>query len=250
MAIYITGDTHGDFTRFKEELFPEQANMTKDDYVMICGDFGGVWDGSEEEQRWLDWLEERPFTTLFISGNHENFDLLAEYPRSQWNGGEVQRIRPSVIHLLRGHLFHIQEQTFFAMGGARSHDIAGGILDPAAPDFNRRRKLLEIRGAAYRVKGRSWWQEELPCEAEYQTALNNLEACRWKMDYMITHCCPSSLLDKLEGGPYRPDQLTDFFEVLAGRCKFKYWFFGHYHGDMVPRRSFALLYEQILRLKS
>ena len=66
MAIYITGDTHGDFTRFKEELFPEQANMTKDDYVMICGDFGGVWDGSEEEQRWLDWLEERPFTTLFI----------------------------------------------------------------------------------------------------------------------------------------------------------------------------------------
>ena len=39
-------------------------------------------------------------------------------------------------------------------------------------------------------------------------------------------------------------------KVLAGRCKFRYWFFGHYHGDMVPRRSFALLYEQILRLKS
>ena len=124
MAIYITGDTHGDFTRFKEELFPEQANMTKDDYVMICGDFGGVWDGSEEEQRWLDWLEERPFTTLFISGNHENFDLLAEYPRSQWNGGEVQRIRPSVIHLLRGSSIFI------------------GNIRPAAKDFLAGRCLL------------------------------------------------------------------------------------------------------------
>ena len=69
---------------------------------------------------------------------------------------------------------------------------------------------------------------------------------------MKNHGIPmqQKLLDKLEGGPYRSDQLTDFFEVLAGRCKFKYWFFGHYHGDMVPSRSFALLYEQILRLKS
>ena len=118
MAIYITGDTHGEFARFTEEFFPEQAGMTKADCVMICGDFGGVWDGSEEEESWLDWLETRPFTTLFISGNHENFDRLAQYPVEQWNGGEVQLIRPSVIHLTRGQVFHIQGLTFFTMGGA------------------------------------------------------------------------------------------------------------------------------------
>ena len=38
--IYITGDCHADFTRFNTENFPEQAEMTKDDYVIICGDFG------------------------------------------------------------------------------------------------------------------------------------------------------------------------------------------------------------------
>ena len=27
--IYITGDTHGDFSRFEEEKFPMQLNMTK-----------------------------------------------------------------------------------------------------------------------------------------------------------------------------------------------------------------------------
>ena len=102
MAIFITGDTHGDFTRFKKKIFYEQAELTKDDCVMIAGDFGGIWDGSAEERHWLDWLEAKPFTTLFVSGNHENFDMLAEFPIEDWHGGRVQRVRPSVIHLMRG----------------------------------------------------------------------------------------------------------------------------------------------------
>ena len=69
--IYATGDTHGHFQRFAPEHFPEQAGMTKEDYMIICGDFGGVWDGGKKEERNLDWLEDLPFTTLFISGNHE-----------------------------------------------------------------------------------------------------------------------------------------------------------------------------------
>ena len=44
--IYITGDTHGDFRRFDGVCFPEQKQMTKDDYVIVCGDFGGIWDGT------------------------------------------------------------------------------------------------------------------------------------------------------------------------------------------------------------
>ncbi len=37
--IYITGDTHGEFgRRFNTDVFPEQKEMTKDDYVIICGD--------------------------------------------------------------------------------------------------------------------------------------------------------------------------------------------------------------------
>ena len=78
--VYATGDTHGNFLRFHAENFPEQETMTKNDYVIICGDFGGVWDGSEKEQQTLDWLESLPFTVLFVSGNHEDFDLLKRFP--------------------------------------------------------------------------------------------------------------------------------------------------------------------------
>lgn len=73
--IYITGDCHGNFERFNPSIFPEQNEMTKKDYVIICGDFGGVWHRDEEskdETMVLDWLDSRPFTTLFVCGNHEN----------------------------------------------------------------------------------------------------------------------------------------------------------------------------------
>lgn len=60
--IYITGDTHADFSRLNEEKFPIQAEMTKNDYVIICGDFGGVWTFEEEssrEKEALDWLNNK-----------------------------------------------------------------------------------------------------------------------------------------------------------------------------------------------
>lgn len=154
--IYATGDTHGSFQRFQPEHFPEQAGMTKEDYVIICGDFGGVWDGSKKDERNLDWLESLPFTTLFVSGNHENFDRLERYPVEEWNGGKIQRIRPHVIHLMRGQVFELQGCTFFTMGGASSHDIEDGIPNPKAPDFEEQYWMLRRMGARFRVNHHSW----------------------------------------------------------------------------------------------
>lgn len=81
--IHITGDCHSNFERFNRRIFPEQDEMTKEDCVIICGDFGGVWNKDEEskqETMVLNWLECKPFTTLFVDGNHENFDRLYSYP--------------------------------------------------------------------------------------------------------------------------------------------------------------------------
>ena len=63
--IYVTGDTHGNFGhRFNTENFPEQKEMTKDDHVIICGDYGGVWDKEEskEEKHWFKWFEGRSYS--------------------------------------------------------------------------------------------------------------------------------------------------------------------------------------------
>ena len=164
--LYITGDTHGDFTRFSTENFPEQKEMTKDDYVVICGDFGGIFHKDSEsktEKYWLKWLEQKPFTTLFIDGNHENFDRLYTYPVKSFHGGNVHEIRPSVLHLMRGQVFTFENKTFFTFGGASSHDIRDGILEMDDPRVKRWNK---DQFKQFRVNRLSWWQQELPTQDE------------------------------------------------------------------------------------
>ena len=77
--IYITGDCHGNFERFNTDIFPEQLEMNKEDYVIICGDFGGVWTFEEEssrEKEALDWLNNKNFTMPANYGNIEAIKTL------------------------------------------------------------------------------------------------------------------------------------------------------------------------------
>ena len=128
MSVYISGDTHGGFQRFGMKYFPEQKEMSREDTVIIAGDFGGLWGGTPAEKYWLDWLEDKPFTTAFLDGNHENFAMLNALPERLWHGGRIHEVRPHVLHLMRGQVFDIEGYTFFTMGGASSHDIQDGIL--------------------------------------------------------------------------------------------------------------------------
>ena len=68
--IYAVGDTHGDIDlyKFNSKFFREGKKLTKDDYVIICGDFGGVWDEGEYDKYIQNWYNERPWTTLFVDG--------------------------------------------------------------------------------------------------------------------------------------------------------------------------------------
>ena len=173
--IYATGDLHGNTLRFQPRYFPEQAEMTKNDYMIVCGDAGLVWHGDKNDDPQLDRLEALPFTVLFLDGNHENFDALNEYPVEQWHGGKVHKIRPHVIHLMRGQAFELQGRTFFTMGGAQSHDIADGILDMDSPDFYGQYDSLRRNRRQFRINHVSWWQEELPSDEEYAEARQTLE---------------------------------------------------------------------------
>lgn len=250
--IYVTGDCHGNFQKFGNKSFPINKELDKDDYVIICGDFGAIWskDGeSLDEQYHLNWLNDRNFTTLFVDGNHENFDRLSQYPLEEWKGGKIHRIRPSVIHLMRGQVYEIAENTIFTFGGAQSHDISGGILDPTDVDYLSKKKELEREWMPFRVKGISWWEEELPSQAEMDEALYNLERYNYKVDYIISHCCCNSIQDKLSpDGLFEEDSETAFFELIHDKCQYKKWYFGHYHADLKVTKQDNVLYYQIVEL--
>ena len=114
-----------------------------------------------------------------MDGNHENFDLLNALPEKEWHGGRVHEVRENILHLMRGQIFTFGGLTWFTMGGASSHDIQDGVLDPEAPDFEQKYWLLRRMRGMFRVKGRSWWAEEMPNAREYVEALKNLEQVNW-----------------------------------------------------------------------
>ena len=244
--IWATGDTHRNFTRFTPAHFPEMMEMVKSDITIVAGDFGAVWHGDRRDDIQLALLEDLPFTVAFVDGNHENFDALAKYPIEEWNGGKVQFIRPHVIHLMRGQIFTLEGRTFFTMGGASSHDIEDGILDMNDPNFRGQYiHLLREDQRHFRIRGRSWWPEELPSAEEYAEARRNLDAHGWTVDYIITHSPPTSFAAILN----RPrDELTDFLEEIHQRASYQRWLFGHCHGDRMLDEKHQLVYKQILRL--
>lgn len=225
--------------------------MTKNDYVIICGDFGGVWNKekeSKEETMLMDWLEGKSFTTLFVDGNHENFDRLNAYPVEEWHGGKVHKIRPSVIHMMRGQIFEIDGKSIFTFGGASSHDIDGGILELDNPDYKEKKKKLDKGWRPYRINHLSWWQQELPSKEEMEEGRRNLAIHDNTVDFIVTHCCASSTQTLLGGSMYRPDIETEYLEEIRQNTRFRKWFFGHYHDNRNVNAKEILLYEQIIQI--
>lgn len=213
MAIYVTGDTHADQVLWNAYLSP----ILKDrDILIIAGDFGvGFWDGRYwSEETFYDYLEQQPYTVVFCDGNHENFDKLNAYPVSEWNGGLVHKIRPNVIHLMRGEVFTLEGKTLFAFGGGYSFDYA------------------------VRTEGYDWWPQEMPSQEEYQHAYENLEKHDWKVDYILTHTCPSETIAYMNTMRLGTKQIADgerelnlFLDYICSQTSYQRWYFGHFHVD-------------------
>jgi len=239
--IYLSGDFHGDFRRLGSKVWKEGRDLTKDDFVIGLGDFGGVWEVNEdskrweEEQYWLDWLSDKKWTTLFVEGNHENSYRLEKFPIIEKFGGRVSQISESIFWLRRGEIYTIADKKFFTFGGAMSID------------------------KIYRKENISWWPQEQPNKKEQDYGIDNLINHDMKVDYILTHTCPQHIVSILLGGaptsPYSGnyydkfyDPLTKYFSYINDSVQFDKWFFGHFHEDKEIDDKFMCLYKGIYRL--
>lgn len=284
--IFVTGDTHG-FSRirpgepdgfvprFSNKNFPEAKELDAEDFVVICGDFGGVWDfdarytgasapwlnqtqrfdhgESSEEHHQLDWLAERKGTYLFCGGNHENYDrLLGAYEEVDFHGGRAMRLRENLYYLEDGYVFSLAGRSVFVMGGASTHDIQDGILDPDAYDTRKAYRAacrrLDQDDAFYRVRYVSWWSREIPGQQERERGRKNLRACGNRCDLILTHCLPTSLQAQLTGNRYSADTLTDYLEEIYRSVHYGLWCCGHYHMDRALPGNVQVLYGKILQI--
>jgi hypothetical protein len=204
-----------DMRKFSTKEFPDGTRLSKKDYVIILGDYGLIWAREESMSSiyWRKWLLNKPWTTLFLDGNHENHELLAELPQVPMFGSTVGVAYGGMYHLKRGEIYTIGDKTFFTMGGATSVD--------------KESRLDRV----------SWWKEEVPSWAEFDHGLSNLELHGNKVDYILGHTCPKEIariylkkigLDKYEK---ENDPVCSFFDTIIQQVEFKDFYFGHWHAD-------------------
>jgi hypothetical protein len=231
---FTCGDFHGhrDIHKLNSDSFPEGKSMTKNDYLIQVGDFGLVWDykgESPDEDYWLTWLQSKPWTTLFIDGNHENFARLDTLPKIPMFGDEVGVVRDGIYHLLRGRIYVINGKKIFTMGGGLSIDKMS------------------------RVEGMSWWAREIPNYGEWAGARASLDAHNWEVDYVITHDIHEAGYNALfaENRSYYKDSyvLPQNLEHVRQNLKYKKWFCGHHHIDKsFPQFNTTIMYNKVLPL--
>ncbi|MCR5040572.1 MAG: metallophosphoesterase [Clostridia bacterium] len=220
--VYITGDVHGDEKRLSKRAL---SFMKEGDTLIICGDFGFLWDGSASERRVLKRLGERNYNICFLDGVHENFALFDEYVVSEVFSGRAQRLTGNVIHLLRGEVYEIEGRTYFVMGG--------GDPDPELSD------------------GRD--EKNNPCSPSKQELLrgvNNLEKRSMRVDCILTHSPPSAVKDFLlpqSAGESETSALSSYLAALSTSCEYKKWFFGSLHLDRHISVRQTAVFEDILR---
>ena len=234
--IFVCGDTHGIIDAKKLERLKAREQLNQDDYIIICGDGGIVWD-KESLKSYIEFYESLNCKVLYIDGNHENFDMLNNYPVEEWNGGKVHKISEHIYHLLRGQVFDICGKKVLTIGGADSSD------------------------REYRKEHISWWSDERITYVDIEEAQHNLEKVNYKVDYVITHTPSTKVLNDFieiltqcgEAIPYYLEKkvvstfCTDILDFVNKNVKYKKWFCGHLHIDEVIGKT-QILYEEIVQI--
>mgnify|MGYP001367391714 CR=1 FL=1 len=228
--VFLTGDTHGDFTlrKLSSGVFSLGKALTKQDYVIILGDFGVIWKLQEDRQEIYlkKWLNEKPFTTLFIDGNHENHNRLKKLKEKTLFGGKVGVVSDSIFHLKRGEIYTIGSKKFLTIGGALSYDKNN------------------------RIEGLSWWPEEVLSYDEQENTLHNLEKHNNTVDYILAHTLPESkvLQFNLIGSGYSDlCSVRKFLDHVIEITKFEKFFCGHWHRDKTFD-NYHLLFHNIIEI--
>ena len=226
--IYITGDTHGDFSKIHD--FCKKMNTTTDDIMIVLGDAGinySTYDNDLNKKRFIQ--RKIPITMFCIHGNHEKRpNTIKQYKIDRFMGADVyvEDESPNIKFAIDGEVYYLHGIKTMVCGGAYSVD------------------------KFYRLKmGYSWFPDEQPSEEIKQKVIDNLEKEKWDVDAFLSHTCPYDVRPvdtflKSINQDLVDNSTEDFLQNIYNKLKFKKWYCGHYH---INRRNnkFQFLFDDI-----
>lgn len=209
----VTGDTHGQFSRFKS-LSPMQ-NLA----IIILGDAGINYHLDERDLGAKRYLAKFPFTFYCVRGNHEARPSDVKGMELSWDANVSGMVWmedefPNIRYFQDWGVYYIDGLRTLIIGGAYSVD------------------------KHYRIaNGWKWFENE-------QLTPREMEECERhsvqvpQFDLVLSHTCPRSVqpTDLFLGCIDQSSvdsTMEEWMDRLGRKLEWKIWLFGHYHADRI-----------------
>lgn len=204
--IYITGDTHRDFSRFYK-LKKDSDNM-----LIVLGDVGINYYLNEEDKNYKEYLKKLKLKLFCVRGNHEERpENISTYKEVEMFGGKVfiEEEYPNLIFAKDGEIYNIDGKKILVIGGAYSVD--------------KQYRLLH---------GYEWFKDEQLTEIEMDNILNKIKGMHF--DIVLTHTCPYKYEPRevfMRGlDQTKVDKsMEKFLDGVESSITYDKWYCGHYH---------------------
>ena len=204
--IYITGDTHGDFSRLLN------LDYNDGDMIIILGDAGINYYKNNEDIKLKNYLNSLNLKLFCIRGNHEERpENISTYKEVDMFGGKVY-LEDDYLNLIfakDGEVYNIDGLSILVIGGAYSVD----------KDY----RLMH---------GYKWFKDEQLSREEMNDILNKVSGRHF--DVILTHTCPYKYEPREVFLPFIDQSKVDksmelFLDKIEDSIDYNKWYCGHYH---------------------
>lgn len=222
----ITGDTHGDMSRFTQLTDDNPSEVG----VIILGDAGCNYYKNKKDDRTKQFLEDTGYSYFLVRGNHEERPENIEGIITVYNEdvqGEVfwEEKYP--------HIFYLKDGGIYSFGGYKTLVIGGAY----SVDKYYRQSM-----------GYAWFSEEQLTTDEMEKI--NKKVFGQKFDFVFTHTCPISweptdlFLSMIDQSTV--DKTMELWlEELKDEFHWDVWLFGHYHADRLERPHVEMYFKDM-----
>lgn len=206
--IYITGDTHRDFSQIYK-LEKDTDNM-----LIVLGDVGINYYLNEEDKNYKEYLKKLKLKLFCVRGNHEERpENISTYKEVEMFGGKVfiEEEYSNLIFAKDGEIYNIDGKKILVIGGAYSVD--------------KQYRLLH---------GYKWFKDEQLTKKEMDTILEKVKGKHF--DIVLTHTCPYKYEPRevfMQGlDQSKVDKsMEHFLDKIEENINYDKWYCGHYHTE-------------------
>jgi len=260
MAVYITGDKHGDFVSADDyqkvrKFCADNKTTPEKDYMIVLGDHGVTFYGNDKYKKHL---VKYAVTFILIHGNHDRrpkgYNLKRVYVSNNQIAGMFYREDrfPNILYPMEYGSYIFAGHPVYIMGGAYSVD----------KEWRKEQEAIEeMRGNNVRY----WFADEQMSDDERDDAWGELQKIADYMDrgllrkepiLFMTHTCPmghvpfSAFLSGVDQSQVdrRTENFFDQVETLFVDHEIPYkWYCGHWHTDTVDG-DVRFMYHDILEI--